>query len=629
MTSRNPECGPAHQTVGRMELDLLDLENGVELLHKAANVSEQSRYMCRAEARAVVEALGFHTLAILQAGAYIAGKYCTMADYPRVLKRHSKRLMQFHKTQEQARYRSAYATMEASMQTLESCPDEQASRDALDLLRLLSTLHHEQVPLGFFKSAVNGAERVQAANNPSEERLGCMNPWHVSQVPDFLKPESDLTWDSYRLNGALNLLVSLALVRRDGLDSNESMSMHPLTHAWARERQDSKLRNQSLRTSECVLALAKYGHDRWQPWWDRFGPHAQILIHADTHLGDQAAQSMCGLQMCYEIAQLLENLELLRDLDAFLQHILSRLGLDPEIPVENLLLLYNLVAVSATEQGNTKKAIRILERSTQVASATQDARSSETLWWQRGLASAYLHDGQARRAVNVLESIVQGRQFTSGQLSSHDQRLMEDTLAHAYLADGRFRDAIPLLKNIVLAEKQLLPNNPDRLASQKTLAEAYLDNDQTQEAVELLEYVVKVHNTSRAQTSREYLHSKHLLATAYLKKEQVSQAIELLEQVAEIGQTMFAESNPALLSSQHELARAYLRDNQIPQAIRLLEHVVAVERTTLEDDNQSRILSQTLLKDAYERLNGPPRSSLTSKDASTLPKGGVKASRVR
>lgn len=600
MTSRDPNCGPAHQTVGWMELDFLELEDGVGLLQKAANVSEQSRQQCQAEAQAVVEALGFHTLAILQAGAYIAGKYCTMADYPRLLKKHSKRLMQFHKTQEQARYRSAYATMEASMQTLESSPNEQASHDALDLLRLLSTLHHEQVPLGFFDSAGRGAEEVQAENDPTEDRLGFLNPWHVSQAPNFLKSDSD-TWERDRLNDALGLLVSLALVRRDQLDSNESISMHPLTHAWARDRQDLGLQKQSMHTTQCVLALAYYGDGSWQPWWDQFGPHVQMLLHFDTNLANQAAQSKYVLQTRVLIARLLRRLRLWRDVDAFLLDIFDRLGLDPEVPAEDLFPLYDVVASSAETQGETKKAVRIRERCAQIASVTQDAHSRDALWLQHDLANAYHLDGQVKRAVELLGEIVQGDQFAFGELREFEQCTVTHSLANSYLHDGRVNDAILLFQNVVDVEAHLPPDDPARLASQKKLAEAYLGNNQVQEAIELMEYVVEVERSSRAHNNNDYLFSKHRLAMAYSIRDQVPEAIRLLEQVVKIRQTMLAESNIDLLTSQHELAGAYLQNGRVSEATKLLEHVVKIKirQTMFAESNGGLLASQHELARAY------------------------------
>ena len=55
---------------------------------------------------------------------------------------------------------NVYATFEASALALESSETEE-SQDSLVLLQLLSTLHHEAVPLGLFEDAGEGAMIAQ------------------------------------------------------------------------------------------------------------------------------------------------------------------------------------------------------------------------------------------------------------------------------------------------------------------------------------------------------------------------------------------------------------------------------------------------------------------------------------
>lgn len=155
--------------------------------------------------------------------------------------------------------------------------------------------------MSLFECAGKGTLLVQSEDNSGEELLGCLSPWHVSQAPSFLQPDSG-TWEPFRLNDAVNLLVSLAVVRRGQQGDNRSVSMHPLAQTWARIRQTPEQIAQSLRTTECVVALAEYESHPWRPWKDRFGPHVQRLIHTDGTLIEQAARSRHILQLCFQIA---------------------------------------------------------------------------------------------------------------------------------------------------------------------------------------------------------------------------------------------------------------------------------------------------------------------------------------
>ena len=68
---------------------------------------------------------------------------------------------------------------------------------------------------------------------------------------------------------------------------------------------------------------------------------------------------------------------------------------------------------------------------------------------------------------------------------------------------------------------------------------------------------------------------------AYKADGRIVKAIKLLEHVVKIRETTLAETHPDRLASQHELARAYQADGRIVEAIKLLEHVVKIRETAL------------------------------------------------
>ena len=82
MTSRIPECRK-YSTAKSEALEGLDLVHSTQLLLKAAQVPEESWASCTAQAQDIVRLLGSHTLALIQAGAYIAEGYCRLGQYPK------------------------------------------------------------------------------------------------------------------------------------------------------------------------------------------------------------------------------------------------------------------------------------------------------------------------------------------------------------------------------------------------------------------------------------------------------------------------------------------------------------------------------------------------------------------
>jgi hypothetical protein len=69
------------------------------------------------------------------------------------------------------------------------------------------------------------------------------------------------------------------------------------------------------------------------------------------------------------------------------------------------------------------------------------------------------------------------------------------------------------------------------------------------------------------------------------------EAVALLEHVVKVWETTLAETHPSRLASQAGLAMAYREDRQVKKAVELLEHVVGF----LRDDHPLRLTFLTAL----------------------------------
>ena len=151
MTSRVPEC-KRYSPDANEALEGLRDEDSKELLLKAAEIPQESWLSYHDQAKEVVQLLGSHTLALIQAGAYIARGHCQLHEYPRVYQRQRKQLLKFQPKQAKSRYCDIYTTFEASAEVLQQSESE-AAKDALYLLAILSMLDSAILPLQIFQSA--------------------------------------------------------------------------------------------------------------------------------------------------------------------------------------------------------------------------------------------------------------------------------------------------------------------------------------------------------------------------------------------------------------------------------------------------------------------------------------------
>ncbi|KAI1397445.1 TPR-like protein [Hypoxylon fuscum] len=591
ITSRNPKC-QMYETVGYEDLGNLNTEDCIRLLLRSMGLAPKSPEV-NSDAERVIDILGSHTLAILQAGAYIAQGACSLSEYPGVFRRQRDRLLKFNLTQAQSRYSNVYATLEASAEVLDTMQSERA-QDSLCLLEVLSPLHYENVPLDLFQNAWNGAQKV--LNYPANDAIDDLTNWHVSQLPDFLESHSQ-TWDPFRMSEALNLLESLALIKRSNTDGCQAISMHPLAHSWINLRQNPTQRDDSLRKSQCIIALFRYYQPEWRPYRNRIGPHLLSLLERRSLTRGRMFDG--SLPIHIQIGWLLDDIRYDKKLEEHLQYIFTKFGISRNNTSRKLLNLFELTSINAYRRGNIKRSIKILRQIVRIKKKKQNKTHPNLLASQHELARAYLANGQIKEAIDLFQHVVEIEETTLDE--THPNLLIsQNNLASAYLDDKQIKEAIDLFQHVVrLRETTLDKTHPDLLASQHGLAATYLANGQIKEAINLFQHVVKIEETTLDKTHPYLLTSQHELAATYLANGQIKEANDLFQHVVKIEETTLDKTHPYLLTSQHGLAATYLANGQIKEAINLLQQVVQIQETTLDKTHPYLLTSQHGLAVAY------------------------------
>ncbi|KAJ4294168.1 hypothetical protein N0V90_007858 [Kalmusia sp. IMI 367209] len=504
----------------------LDPADCKELLLKAAGISRDRWEVEGRAAEDVVRLVHSHTLALIQAGAYVSRCYCKLEDYPKKFQQQRTKLLKFSPVQARSRYRDVYATFEASAEAL--------SANALNLLGVVSALNYTFLPESLFESAWIGSQEankrvlnigpelgdisswdVSAPEIPgSEIGLDVLNKWHASQLPAVINTQVT-KWNADHLYEAIHLLESLSLVTRTEQDGASGISLHALVHAWARDRQTVEARKASWLAAGCVFTLAVLGSpgraivdyallSHIQAWADEM---IMGNISCDTHRN--------LIALVWSCSWLLDQMRDDSRLDRLLQALFWGAGLDPTQPQGSLVSLYHLYARSQNFNGNGGKTVDLMEQVVAIRRETLDER--------------------------------------------HANRLAAEVfLAISYDKNRQIREAIEMLKHVVKVQSPLPDTHPAKLASQHALAVSYNSDKQFQKAIDLLEHVVKMKSTMLAKTHPERLLSQHELGNAYLKQGKVQEAVELLEHVVKIESITLAETHPERLASQHALGRAYL-----------------------------------------------------------------------
>lgn len=577
-------------------LDRLEEVECIQLLEKAGGLSKVSRND-EDKAITLLRALGFHTLAILHAGSYIANSHITVAQYLDWLRTHRKRILGNNSTVQGNL--SVYATIEVSMKFLDQSgrnADEETNKDAFDLLTILSTFHHERVPLDFLRLAWKG--RKKAFQTPAKLQMhSCrLTAWHADQVPDFLKAKDEEV--GFRIVAGVRRLESLALVRTDATPYVwKSVSMHPLVHSWARDRQSKEEQQRSVRMTECLVALSESIRFNttgcWNPYHGQFGPHIKRLVALDLCLINDAAQQRCVLQIYEQIAWTYARIGLMKDLCEFTDQIFQRLGLDLEEPKEELRGLY-VVFAYGVQSGKSRAAegVTATEAIARLDSKTLKEDDILRLDNLESVGFCYIVNGQIEKGIATLEKVIKScKQFEMDELAASAQ----SALAMALIQDGRISDAWVLLEELTRTPEHFAEYRCDRPWMLCLLAFARFQQGKFPEFTQLLEKLNRHFPVTFGEEHPYVAKIQRALAVIYLASGRIPELNEISRLVHFDVQMVIDIIAPALVVKPEDV---FLTTQSLSKLIASLEWMV--ERCEQSSRNK-RMLAEKLSEAYYIR----------------------------
>jgi hypothetical protein len=399
MTSRNPECGRVYGTHHWEQLDVLGRSLATNLLMQAAGYKTSSDD--RVYAEKIVKALESHTLAVILAGSYVATRRCGLENYLYIYEKHWLRTVKYNPGQSRSRYGSVHATFEASTAILES-ENNETSRDALELLNILSASAPSNVPLSVFEEAWRGIARIPGNNVP--DSLDDLSDWHVSMLPSFLEASAN-AWDPYRLDEACSLLEGLSLLTVSEDQATRKLSMHPLLHDWTWRRQTREDMEKSWATTGSAFSIALHRNEMWYDYGKVYRSHLGTSVKA------------------YRTFKLFSCADL---------------------PVLQILFCF---AAALDEARDDSLALACLDTIAEERFRESGATEALHLGFMKLWASCRLRNGDAAGSVTLWNDILNAQ---ASLAEDHPSRLAsQHALAGAYQANGQVKDAVTLLQHVV------------------------------------------------------------------------------------------------------------------------------------------------------------------------------------
>lgn len=236
--------------------------------------------------------------------------------------------------------------------------------------------------------------------------------------------------------------------------------------------------------------------------------------------------------------------------------------------------LQSALGISEMGLDNGKSAEGLLTEALETYQKLTGEESLETASAMHDLALGHLLQGHSRSAVNELE---QTRKIQRGKLAADDPRLLETEadLAGAYRLDGNAPKAIEMLEEVVKKRKAIGPNNLDTLKAMGNLAVAYTVTERAGEAIPLLQVVYEQFSAQLGEDNLDTLIALGNLATAMRFNNRVFDAFALSKKSQDALERKLGPNHRATITMVNNLGELYLTLHNLKDAIPLLERASA------------------------------------------------------
>ncbi|KAH0537362.1 hypothetical protein FGG08_005841 [Glutinoglossum americanum] len=621
ITTRNPN-NVVHSTIGDVNFRGMEQEDAITLLLKAANRPECMDLGQREIARPIVTTLGHLALALTHAGAAIRRNIYTLEGYLPEYCEHRREMMR----QDNLRSADSY---KLNIITTWELPYEQikqrgttSAKDAIEILHIFAFLHFEQIPVVMFQKAWNNMRDSSASASPSMPRF-LRGLWPAIPgakkypLPAILSQVGPI-WDWPRFNRAIGQLSDYSLIDRD--DKNGLCSMHPVVHAWARDRLQPEEQRHLLGVAATVLAnsitselessgrnyrraliphidsclqgknaeLLGYDKDSFHAsnaikfasvyaeagrWIIARGIQRKVVNFRKKTLGSGHPETLKAMiylgRTCWNLFSMKETLEVQLSVHSTMEKTLGKTNPETLKAMDDLVQTYWLV-------GNRKKSQELALKAVHGLKETLGHVDPATLTAMHNLGRSYLHLAQPEKAQELLSQVLESRQRLFGIKHPDTQMTMTD-LAMSYLALKRLPEAEKLTSDTLRARKHIHgEEHAYTLWSVNDLSKIYCAQGRTDEAIKSLEGILPTVLRTLGNTHIGVSMTKFNLSRAYIGQERWKDA----ERVLKEQQENLNPNHPDFIHSVAELGKVLKEQGDLAEAERcFLDATEAIIKT--------------------------------------------------
>jgi tetratricopeptide (TPR) repeat protein len=496
-------------------------------------------------------------------------------------------------------YMSAYATYEVSYRGIEGKGTE-ASEDAIQLLKMFSFFHFKNIRFDILRKAILNCaiEKAQQDKVRQEEskmpltwqqiyktmRLSALNFIMQNRsppaLPSFIRNGRESGFfDEVRVRYALKELTQMSLITHH--ESNDSYSMHPLVHKWARERPDMSTPEQAVWSQAAATTLA----------------HSILLPPLGNAEADEFFRRdiLAHVEQVQKFQQAVEH-KITENRKHRWYGLVEWPGAGSSVDRDKV-LIYAKFSLVFAQNGRWQEAellqLLVKRYTDNVFGLDHPAARRITL----ALALTYWNQGKGDEAADLQDGVLQACMALLGS-NNHETLMTMDLFGQTRWQQGRYNDARMLQKQAVDGLIKLKGyDNEDTLTAManlgRTVAKFY---ENLEEAKELFSRALDGMCNLLSPTHLKTLAVKEDLAMLALQmEEEFPLASTIMEEVLECRKDKLGKEHPYTLLAMANLARVKTALGEQNEAESLTRRGLEIADRNLGENHIGTLMGRMLL----------------------------------
>ena len=598
VTSRHAQADSLADEGNAIELLGLDERDALELLFRQSMIKETDTRSN--EGKLIVKRLGYHPLAIAQAGSYIKQQKIELHQFidhynqrREIILQQTPHMSQYRRTlngAERETTLNVFTTWELSFQQLQA--GETVSNRKADLLTLFAFFDCRDISENMFEVYCNSGLPHRDSESPG------------GSLSSFLTSES--RWNSDLFVEVLIDLAQMSLVQawsREDADGFCHLSLHPLIKDWIR------LRTDKTASQKYALVAAEILGELIRSCW-RYG---------DFEIPFLAKQAVLShLDVFEENTKLLETNSAappsdlsdtpLYDLESWFAHFLSCSGRYKEAGelrrralegnekargpehLETLMSINNL-ATTLYYQGKYEVAEKMFRQTLESQEKVLGSEHSDTLGSRSNLALALQYRGKYEAAEEMFRQTLESQEKILGREHPDTLRSMGN-IALALYSQGKYEAAEEMHRQTLESQEKVLGSeHRDTLRSISYLGLALHSQGKYEAAEEMHRQTLESQEKALGREHPDTLGSMGYLALALRYQGKYEAAEEMFRQMLESQEKVLGREHPDTLQTMGNLALALYSLGKYEAAEKMFRHTHESEEKVLGREHLNTLKS--------------------------------------